>query len=216
MAPGKFVYFGIVNGIKRRLHSLEFSKIPLMIESFVNVDGLPISDSSPGQLWTILIVLNNVNNRKPFAAGIYYGHGKPIDANDFLKEFVEEANFLFNNHFLFKGKQFRFKISSFVCDSPARCFILFTIGHCGYYGCFFCDQKGEWEGRVVMPLTNAELRTDKSFRDRVQVKHHSKDGSRSILENIPLSRKTMEFFFCLKGLSMLKTFCLMFTLLSHR
>jgi hypothetical protein len=42
MAPDKFVYFDIVNGIIRRLHSLDLFKIPLMTEAFVNVNGLPI------------------------------------------------------------------------------------------------------------------------------------------------------------------------------
>ena len=58
---------------------------------------------------------------------------------------------------------------------------------------FFCMQRGEWLGRVIMPLTNSELRTNESFRNRVQRKHHSKDRRRSILENIPYLDMVLDF-----------------------
>ena len=106
---------------------------------------------------------------------------------------MREAISLYNDGFDFKGKKFKFIIKAFVCDSPARSFILCTIGHCGYYGCYFCMQRGEWLGRVIMPLTNSKLRTDESFRNRVQRKHHSKDGRRSILENIPYLDMVLDF-----------------------
>ena len=100
---------------------------------------------------------------------------------------------MYNDGFDFKRKKFKFTIKAFVCDSHARSFILCAIGYCGDYGCFFCMQRGEWLGRVIMPLTNSELRTNESFRNRVQRKHHSKDRRRSILENIPYLDMVLDF-----------------------
>ncbi len=39
-------------------------------------------------------------------------------------------------------------------------------------------------GRVTFPDQNAPLRTDESFRNRVQVKHHNNNGVKSIIEDI--------------------------------
>ena len=39
-------------------------------------------------------------------------------------------------------------------------------------------------GRVTFPELNAALRTDYSFRKRLQVKHHNDDGRKSLIEDI--------------------------------
>lgn len=51
----------------------------------MNVDGLPMSRSSPHCLWPILIsdgIFKSVH-----MIGAYYGSSKPTSANDFLEQF---------------------------------------------------------------------------------------------------------------------------------
>uniref|UniRef100_A0A8D9FA00 Uncharacterized protein n=1 Tax=Cacopsylla melanoneura TaxID=428564 RepID=A0A8D9FA00_9HEMI len=59
-----------------------------------------------------------------FPVGIYYGLKKPTTSSSFLDEFVTEAVDLSANGFLYKGKTILLKINSFVCDAPAKSFIL--------------------------------------------------------------------------------------------
>lgn len=57
-------------------------------------------------------------------------------------------------------------------DAPARSFIKCIKSHNAYYGCDRCIQQGEWSGRVIFPVTDAEERTDYSFRNLIQKDHH--------------------------------------------
>lgn len=52
----------------------------------INVDGLPISRSSPHCLWPILV--SDEIFKSVHMIGTYYGVGKPTSANDFLGQFV--------------------------------------------------------------------------------------------------------------------------------
>lgn len=61
-----------------------------------NVDGLPISRSSGGQVWPILGSIYNFT--EVFIIGIYYGQTKkPDDSNLFLEDFIAEAKELVEN-----------------------------------------------------------------------------------------------------------------------
>ena len=48
---------------------------------------------------------------------------KPVDATEFLTEFVAEADGLTKNGFIVGDTMFSVKIHSFVCDAPARAFV---------------------------------------------------------------------------------------------
>ncbi|KAJ8916475.1 hypothetical protein NQ315_014694 [Exocentrus adspersus] len=114
---------------------------------------------------------------------IYHGFNKPNDANKFLEEFVSEVIYLTQHGLSFKERKYSFKVKGFICDVPAKCFILYTKGHSGYYSCTKCDVEGHYSnGRVCFPHSNFRLRTDNSFRQKSQEEHHT--GS-SILETIP-------------------------------
>ncbi len=62
-------------------------------------------------------------------------------------------------------------------DAPATTFMLNIATHNAYYGC----RKG---GRVTYPDVNASLRTDLSFHNRFQIRHHKNNGIRSIDEDL--------------------------------
>ncbi|KAF2365716.1 hypothetical protein FHG87_003530, partial [Trinorchestia longiramus] len=49
-------------------------------------------------------------------------------------------------------------------------------GHAGYNSCERCVQKGEyWSGHVALLETDCELRTNDSFKSKVDNNHHVKD-----------------------------------------
>jgi len=88
-------------------------------------------------------------------------------------------------------------VSGLCCDAPATTFLMDIATHMAYYGCRKCTTRVVWVGnivthhtqpktggRVTFPELDAPLRTDDSFRKRLQLKHHHKDGGKSIIEDI--------------------------------
>jgi len=77
MGVGQYCHFGLQNALKKMLD--EYNKVlhrmPVSLDVFINIDGLPISKSSNSALWPILCsdtVLKSV-----FIVGAYYGQSKP-------------------------------------------------------------------------------------------------------------------------------------------
>ncbi|ELT99971.1 hypothetical protein CAPTEDRAFT_107368, partial [Capitella teleta] len=102
-----------------------------------NVDGLPLFKSSSEQLWPILCQIIN-KSCKPFIVGLYSGKLKPSDPHEYLSQFVDELQPLFNNGFLFNGKTFGLVSAGFICDTPARAYLKQIKGHNGYSSCEKC------------------------------------------------------------------------------
>jgi len=107
---------------------------------------------------------------------LYCGEEKPKSSCDFLRDFVDEATHLCAQGLDYAGQTYSVQICSFICDAPARSFILNTKGHTGYYGCGKCVQEGDYIGnRMVFLETDSELRTNESFRQQKQDEHHHGD-----------------------------------------
>jgi len=135
-----------------------------------------------------------------FVAGIYHGAKKPQDINAFLAFFKEDIVKLNKTGgIVFNGKivisVVKVSISGLCSDAPATSFALNIAPHNAYYGCSKCTTKGLWVsnlitchthpkigGRFTYPELDAPLRTDVSFRQRLQIQHHNKDSRRSILK----------------------------------
>lgn len=62
---------------------------------------------------------------------IYYGVQKPEDSNVFLRLFVDETEEILSNGFIFEGKDYIVDVAGFICDAPAKSFILY-IKYRGY------------------------------------------------------------------------------------
>ncbi len=88
-------------------------------------------------------------------------------------------------------------VSGLSSDAPATTFALNIQSHTGYFACRKCTTRGVYArniiyfltrgkrgGRVTFPELNAPLRTDYSFRKRIQLEHHNKGGRISIIEDI--------------------------------
>ncbi|XP_065660102.1 uncharacterized protein LOC136084017 isoform X1 [Hydra vulgaris] len=185
ISGGQYYHFGVESGIKSSISNLIFFNDLNCISIQVNIDGLPLFRSSNGQFWPILGLIeyhqNNIQkNKSPFIIGLFYGKSKPSNCNEFLKKFVEESKALLLSGIVICGKLYKFSISAVICDSPARAFVKACKGHGGYFGCDKCCQKGFYIGRVTFPILGAKLRTDQSFFNMTQKKHHN--GESVLLE----------------------------------
>lgn len=182
--PGKYHHFGILNGIKQNIPDCFDDK---MIKIVVGIDGLPIFKSSPEQFWPILAYIRPYNNQV-FPIGIYCGQVKPIDSNDFLKEFVDEAKILSESSVYINNKKYFFSIDVFCCDAPAKSFILKTKGHSGFFSCSRCEHEGQYlSNRICFPYTLPSncppKRTHDNYILQTQEEHHI--GNISILATLP-------------------------------
>jgi hypothetical protein len=169
VSPGEYCHFGIQKGIIS-IFPTNFEQEVILVQ--FNVDGLPLHKSTNNQFWPILGRVKGIES--VFVVGIYEGNSKPNDFNDFLKDFIEEAVDLESTGINFNGQIINFVIEGFICDAPARAELLKIKSHSGYYSCGKCTVKGKYvENRVVLLNTCAEFRTNDSFRNQVQPKHHN-------------------------------------------
>lgn len=182
--PGQYCHFGIRQCIENLLF-----KQPSLIKNLqtiklcINIDGLPLSKSSSSQFYPILCRIFEGRSEVDMI-GLYHGNEKPQDVNIFLNEFVTDVVDLVNNGIETNGKTFSVVVKAFICDVPAKSFITCTKGHTGYASCTKCQEEGSYiNNRVCFPNTdNLQLRTDQSFRLKIQEDHHT---GTSILEKIP-------------------------------
>lgn len=183
--PGKYYHFGLETGIIDMLKKIDLSNIPDIINVAINIDGLPLSDSSLSQLYPILCLITNVDILLPlniFCVGIYHGYDKPSDYNDLLEEFVNEAINLTLNGVIISGKCFGFKICMLLFDAVAKASVLKIKGHSGYSSCSKCTQEGEYIDYVIFPDIKFIERTDADFLNHSDPEHHT---GYTILQNIP-------------------------------
>ncbi len=153
MNDGHFVYFGL----KRILNMLNGSIVDLSLS--VNVDGLPLFKSNSKEFWPILGCFPETN---PFVIGIYYGSGKP-NIQSFLDDLIVELAELESD----------VALKNIICDSPARAYVKCIKGHSGYSSCDKCTVHGIYEQCVVYDEFNSPLRSDASFRAKVDSDHHT-------------------------------------------
>lgn len=159
----------------------------------INIDGLPLSNSSSQQFWPILGSVFPYNN--VFVIGLYHGTEKPVNVNDFLKDFVNEAKDMCENGININGRIIQCRIEALICDAPAKAFVLCVKGHSGYYSCTKCQIEGEYVGnRICFPEVDAPLRTDNDFVRKIDDNYHKPDVTCILLEipyfkpvtNVPL------------------------------
>jgi len=124
------------------------------------------------QAWPILI---NVDRTSPvLLAGVFCGESKPKDINEYLNLFISELSSLISSGFVYKSNHYEVKVRAFICDSPARAFVLGSKSHSAYFGCHKCYQRGKsFQRRIIYQLQESLPRTDAQFRNRTQVEHHN-------------------------------------------
>lgn len=176
--PGHYYHFGLAAGI-RKYGTTKLSEIEIAI----GIDGLPLSKSSNGQFWPILAFIINNITKKVFPVGVYYGRAKPSDSNDFLTDFISEAKQLIVNGIVLNGVCKKVSIKVFVCDAPAKAFLLKIKGHSGFSSCTRCVQEGEYfKNRVCFPYLDhkSNERTHDTYINMLYEEHHIGEMSRLV------------------------------------
>jgi len=175
MCNGKYCYFGIANSLQTL-----FSKVPLLkslqqINLFVNIDGLPLANSSSVQFWPILCKIDqSLCHVDPLIVAVFCGQSKPLDVHEYLKDFIQEYKNLRDFGLIIDAKLYSVTISGFICDAPARAFVKVIKGHTSFYSCERCTQKGIHPfGATLFNEVDAEIRTDQSFLQQTQLEHHN-------------------------------------------
>lgn len=167
---GEYLHFGVEKAVRSILRDYQRKGIEKRhIKLGVNVDGLPIYKSSNEGLW--LILCSEIDSKEVYSVGAYFGRGKPGNANEFVKQFVDEATKLINNGL--KEENVSISITFLSCDTPAKAFILYLKGHTGYDSCSKCYIGGVYvkinpkkkntknRGQICFPGTGPfQLRTD--------------------------------------------------------
>lgn len=190
MGTGDYLHFGFERAVMAMLReNKKKGKIEKDLKVIINIDGLPIYKSSAKGFW--LIICSKVDSQKVYPIGAFFGQGKPVDANVFLNEFVNEAINLSN--FGVNDGNVKVSIESLSCDTPAKAFVLYLKGHTGYESCSKCNIKGKYvrtkarknaprRGVVCFPGTGPfTLRKDEDFciADELEL------NVKTILNNIP-------------------------------
>lgn len=174
--PGIYYHFGLANGIIRNSQSMK-TDINSVIKIAVGIDGLPISKSTNSQLWPILgFIMNTELKPNVFIIGIFHGHSKPKNSDDFLHDFVTEACNLLDNGIVIAGKKISIHINAICCDAPAKSFVLKVKSPTAFHSCTRCIIEGEYlNNRVCFTYTNtgSALRTDTDYRNFKYEDHHT-------------------------------------------
>lgn len=171
--PGQYVYFGVERGLQSCINTQVHSKNSLELQ--INVDGFKLFKSSTKCMWPILVKIHTLPDiYKPFVVAAYVGNSKPKYVDLFLKDFIKETNKLQNTGIIINNNHFQIKLNCFICDTPARSYLKCTTGHNAQYGCERCLVKRQTVKNVgSYASVNCTKRTDKAFREFLNVEHHT-------------------------------------------
>jgi len=147
-----------------------------------NNDGLPLFKSMRQSAWPILCCISNLKPVHVFVVLLTAGVGKLTNL-DYVNEFTSELKYLMAEGLEFGGQHFRVLMNAAVCDAPARAQIKHTMNFNAKYRCGQCETEGFHDGwRMIWPkTTNLVLRTNESFRQKVQPGHHRPNAHHSPL-----------------------------------
>ena len=179
IGKGEYYYFGsssILHNFLRYPNEIRDGLIP-PLKLQLNVDGVPLFNSSTRGFWPILATFSNLEPSLVFPLAILSLEGKP-ETREFLKEAVEDLKTILSEG-LFDGvKTIPVVLQAVICDAPARAMVKETKQfQNSYYGCDLCSQPGEFVNRrMTFPeVHDLTLRTNESFRARVDKIHQPND-----------------------------------------
>ena len=124
----------------------------------------------------------------PFVIYLYCGTDKPDNIETFFNPFLLEMLELEKTGIVFQQKWYSVQVVGITCDTEARKWVKGSKGHGGEGGCDRCIQKGSsfGRGRRIFPEFNSRLRTNESFRQRINANHHNKTS--------PLEKLNIDMF----------------------
>lgn len=193
MGSGEYWYLGLE---KKLIELCEQNHDLSTIGLTFHIDGTPIYKSSKSDFWPVQCSITGID-MKAFFVAIFKGSSKPDSAELFLRPLLDETHDLLKNglNVSRNGQEsiVQIKIDKFILDAPARAFLKCIIGHSGHFSCERCEEEGEFlcknsrgkkkTGHVCLTGTNATLKTDTSFRNQENERHHN---GCSPLEELPI------------------------------
>uniref|UniRef100_A0A182VVM0 Transposase domain-containing protein n=1 Tax=Anopheles minimus TaxID=112268 RepID=A0A182VVM0_9DIPT len=176
MGEGQYWHNGFRECLKQAYPAIhQFNSISIKI----NIDGLPVYNSSRDEFWPILFNIEEAADLQPMIIGIYSGKGKPSDINLFLNPFVDEMEDVLKHGVMINGHIISVSIRCFICDSPARAFIKGVANFNNQHGCQKCTTVGEYSYLShcnYFPRMYCIKRTDEGFRSKIYGSHHMRDS----------------------------------------
>ena len=129
----------------------------------------------------MLCAIANIEPIVVFPVVLSYGSSKPKDL-EFLEDVVQDLAHILEHGLKDGDRVLQVTLRCVVCDAPARALVKGTKLCSGYFECDKCAQEGMWIGRVVYPIVkDVNLRTDVSFRRKVNLEHHNNESPFSAL-----------------------------------
>jgi hypothetical protein len=183
---GQMIYFGVQQGLLQFASEITdtFSDSGCLYIN-INIDGLPIQNSSNLQFWPILCAVHGTDIG-PFTVALYCGKQKPTNLNDYLVQLVDEIILLQERGLQINCKCYAIKIHAFICDAPARAFIKCITGHTGKNGCERCDCIGTSVERRMVFCSVGSDRTDAAFRGNAYLLHKQTDSPLLKIANLDM------------------------------
>ncbi|CAG7686991.1 unnamed protein product, partial [Allacma fusca] len=118
----------------------------------------------------------------------------PQNVENVLEDFLVELKEIQENGIEYEGEIYIAKIDCFVCDAPARSYILSIKCHNGYKRCSKCCITGEYrDNREVFIQTGCRRRTDESFRSHEDNEHHIGKSPLTQLQIDMINRVPLEY-----------------------
>ncbi|KAJ8685692.1 hypothetical protein QAD02_021485 [Eretmocerus hayati] len=164
IGEGHYCHFGLTQCVIRIINRKTASGVnDEIVYLIVATDGAPLGKSSSKSLWPLRCSCRG--SSEVFIVGVFLGHSKPQDANEFLRPMVDNLIHLIHHGVDVEGQNDGVRLYALVCDAPAKAFILGLTCHSGYYSCPRCDVKGAHiGGTVCLPAGLGTLRTDEGLR----------------------------------------------------
>lgn len=166
--PGVYHHFGLQCGIRTAFYRVKEEDIPSEIQLVFNIDGAPVNKTGESEFWPIMGKVKGIET-EVFYVGVYHGPKKPESSRTYLQDFVDDLlQCEANGIVLESGRVLKIVHCFFICDIPARAFILGVKGHSSPTdGCMKCTSTDTSIGA---------LRSNWTFRNRIHVDHHNSDS----------------------------------------
>lgn len=173
--PGKYVHFGLSSGLVFKMNQLNIRDRIIRLDFFI--DGVSIHVTSKNKTFWIILARIYGFERSIIPIGLYNGPRKPDDFDDFLKSFVLELKTLLESGIVLDNINVKIEINNFNLDTPARASTIGIIGHAGYRSCVRCLCKGKRvDRRMLFKSSDSIERTDQMFKERGDLRFHSRDS----------------------------------------
>ena len=171
VAGGDYYYFGVKYWLQILLDNFSPTSDHLLLH--VNIDGIPLFNSSSVCAWPVLGSVQQIGGNV-FPIAVFCSNRKPQSVHEYVHDFVSEMQEL-EMHGVSdnSGKLYSIELAAVICDAPARSFVKCIKGHSGYNCCERCIQRGKHVGKMLLPNLLAPLRSDASFVERSDLCHHS-------------------------------------------